>query len=95
VSSQDDKLIPGESKGEHNARMTNESTNAMRNVDQKQNQPAPSLAAEFADLRRALRGLMDPYRPERHYMRGPGPKWHAKHRPALSAPDSLGVLQQS
>jgi len=21
-----------------------------------------------------------PYRPERHYMRGPGPKWHAKHR---------------
>jgi hypothetical protein len=19
------------------------------------------------------------YRPERHYMRGPGPKWHAKH----------------
>lgn len=22
----------------------------------------------------------DRYRPERHYMRGPGPKWHAKHR---------------
>ena len=21
----------------------------------------------------------DSYRPERHYMRGPGPKWHAKH----------------
>ncbi|MTV16189.1 MULTISPECIES: hypothetical protein [Bradyrhizobium] len=21
----------------------------------------------------------DPYRPERHYMRGPGPKWFAKH----------------
>ncbi|WP_315703604.1 MULTISPECIES: hypothetical protein [unclassified Bradyrhizobium] len=21
----------------------------------------------------------DPYRPERHYMRGPGPKWRAKH----------------
>lgn len=20
-----------------------------------------------------------PYRPELHYMRGPGPKWHAKH----------------
>jgi hypothetical protein len=20
------------------------------------------------------------YRPERHYMRGPGPKWHALHR---------------
>jgi hypothetical protein len=23
--------------------------------------------------------LFDPYRPERHYMRGPGPKWRAKH----------------
>ncbi len=23
------------------------------------------------------------YRPERHYMRGPGPKWHAKHAAAL------------
>lgn len=22
----------------------------------------------------------DGYRPERHYMRGPGPKWHARHR---------------
>ena len=22
----------------------------------------------------------DSYRPERHYMRGPGPKWRAKHR---------------
>jgi hypothetical protein len=22
----------------------------------------------------------DPYRPERHYMRGPGPKWHARQR---------------
>jgi len=21
------------------------------------------------------------YRPEHHYMRGPGPKWHAAHRP--------------
>jgi hypothetical protein len=21
----------------------------------------------------------EPYRPERHYMRGPGPKWRAKH----------------
>jgi hypothetical protein len=25
------------------------------------------------------RDLTDPYRPELHYMRGPGPKWHAKH----------------
>jgi hypothetical protein len=24
--------------------------------------------------------IRDSYRPELHYMRGPGPKWHAKHR---------------
>jgi hypothetical protein len=23
--------------------------------------------------------LLDPYRPELYYMRGPGPKWRAKH----------------
>jgi hypothetical protein len=23
--------------------------------------------------------LFDPYRPERHYMRGPGPKWREKN----------------
>jgi hypothetical protein len=23
--------------------------------------------------------LLDPYRPELHYMRGPGPKWRQKH----------------
>jgi hypothetical protein len=42
------------------------------------------LAAEFADLLRVLKSLIDPYRPELHYMRGPGPKWHAKHRPAAA-----------
>ena len=26
-----------------------------------------------------VKDLRTPYRPERHYMRGPGPKWHAKH----------------
>jgi DnaJ-domain-containing protein 1 len=25
------------------------------------------------------RALFDEYRPERHYMRGRGPKWHEKH----------------
>jgi len=30
---------------------------------------------------RVLFGIVsNPYRPELHYMRGPGPKWHAKHR---------------
>jgi hypothetical protein len=27
-----------------------------------------------------IRIARDNYRPELHYMRGPGPKWHAKHR---------------
>ena len=27
--------------------------------------------------------VRDSYRPELHYMRGPGPKWHAKHQPWL------------
>jgi hypothetical protein len=30
--------------------------------------------------REFIRVVTDPYRPERHYMRGPGPKWRAKHR---------------
>lgn len=39
------------------------------------------------------RALMEiagnPYRPELYYMRGPGPKWHAKHGiPAQGAPDA-------
>jgi len=29
---------------------------------------------------RTWRALMDPYRPEQHYMRGPGPKYRAQHR---------------
>ncbi|MBR0871022.1 hypothetical protein JQ633_11680 [Bradyrhizobium tropiciagri] len=28
-------------------------------------------------------GACHPYRPELHYMRGPGPKWHARHPAAL------------
>ncbi|MEA2985926.1 MAG: hypothetical protein QOD94_2180 [Alphaproteobacteria bacterium] len=26
--------------------------------------------------------FFDPYRPELHYMRGPGPKWREKHQQA-------------
>jgi hypothetical protein len=42
------------------------------------------LAEWIRDLRR---DLTDPYRPELHYMRGPGPKWREKHgqRPAPDA----------
>jgi hypothetical protein len=31
-------------------------------------------------LRKVMSGLFDTYHPELHYMRGPGPRWRAKHR---------------
>jgi hypothetical protein len=65
---------------------------AMRSADQqpqtRSRRKAPSLAADIADLGRALRSLFDPYRPELYYMRGPGPKWHAKHHPAPAIVDA-------
>jgi hypothetical protein len=30
-------------------------------------------------MHRFIEMACDPYRPELYYMRGPGPKWHAKH----------------
>jgi hypothetical protein len=36
-------------------------------------------ATVAATWRTVTHDLFDPYRPERHYMRGPGPKWRAKH----------------
>ena len=56
--------------------------------------PAPALPSAWHSLcgalvatwRRLGHDLLDSYRPERHYMRGPGPKWREKHgRPGGSA----------
>ena len=33
-------------------------------------------------FRTLANALFTPYRPELHYMRGPGPKWRAKYRRA-------------
>ena len=33
---------------------------------------------------RLIDRTLDGYRPERHYMRGPGPKWREKHAPRQS-----------
>jgi hypothetical protein len=53
---------------------------------------APGLTRELADLIRTLQTLVaDSYRPELHYMRGPGPKWHAKHDPVPAATASHSV----
>src|SRR5215471_2019164 len=52
---------------------------------------APGLATDITDLFRTLaKALFDPYRPELHYMRGPGPKWHAKHDP-VRAPKAVAM----
>jgi len=52
--------------------------------------PQSGVAADFADFVQSLaRTLFDSYRPEQHYMRGPGPKWHAKHDPATLSYDGL------
>jgi hypothetical protein len=44
-----------------------------------------ALSAAGLDIWRRLRqGMFDSYRPELHYMRGPGPKWREKHAHATS-----------
>jgi hypothetical protein len=46
----------------------------------------------LAEFSRLFRSMVDPYRPELHYMRGPGPKWRAKHMaPAAEAPVMHGL----
>jgi hypothetical protein len=50
---------------------------------------APRFSRDVAELFGALRSLVDPYRPELHYMRGPGPKWRAKH--AATPADTVSV----
>ena len=41
--------------------------------------PAKPFAELRAFWRHFLAKAFNPYRPELHYMRGPGPAWHAKH----------------
>jgi hypothetical protein len=48
--------------------------------------PPVSTDTVLLQLRSLLHDIFDPYRPELHYMRGPGPAWRAKHEgqpPAL------------
>ena len=49
-------------------------------------QIAAAVGTRIAARTRSLtQSLFDSYRPERHYMRGPGPKWHEKHGEAVPA----------
>lgn len=46
-----------------------------------------SLRRDMVDVWRALKEPFGAYRPEKHYMRGQGPKWREKHaRPAVEIP---------
>jgi hypothetical protein len=38
------------------------------------------LNAIMTKWHRLIKNVCEPYRPELYYMRGPGPKWHAKHQ---------------
>ena len=41
---------------------------------------APHASERTLDVvARRWRKMLDPYRPELYYMRGPGPKWREKH----------------
>jgi len=47
----------------------------------------------LAEFTRLFRSMVSPYRPELHYMRGPGPAWRAKHMaPAVEAPVMHGLV---
>ena len=39
-----------------------------------------SLRGELVEMSGVLRDILHPYRPELHYMRGPGPQWRAKNK---------------
>jgi hypothetical protein len=43
----------------------------------------PGLIGEIREFwQQFIVAAFHPYRPEQHYMRGPGPAWRAKHVPA-------------
>lgn len=46
--------------------------------------PATPLTEFYAFWRDFFARAFHPYRPELHYMRGPGPAWRAKHTRDLS-----------
>ena len=52
------------------------------------------LTGDVTEFVRLLKSMTDPYRPELHYMRGPGPKWRAKHAAApAETPDLHGLAR--
>jgi hypothetical protein len=58
------------------ASITSESFSAQAGRSDRRSTPFAEIRAFW---RQFLARAFDPYRPELHYMRGPGPAWHAKH----------------
>jgi hypothetical protein len=57
-------------------------------------QRALPLRRVVADLWRTFcRDAFDSYRPELHYMRGPGPKWREKHAAIPARPSLAGAAR--
>jgi len=57
---------------------------------------SPLVSVAIVSLWRSLKkDVFDPYRPELHYMRGRGPKWHAKHRIPSHARVATGLADAS
>ena len=59
---------------------------------------APSIGRTVAELWRTVTtDLFGTYHPEQHYMRGPGPKYRAKHarNTVVSEPDLGGMANAS
>ena len=53
------------------------------------------IVSDFASIiHNLVMDVRDSYRPELHYMRGPGPKWRAKYQPWLGF-DSEAVSGQA
>jgi len=66
---------------------------ASKAVRRSNRRQASGVLADLGELFHNLtKDLFDAYRPEQHYMRGPGPKWHAKHDPAPQHFDAVPAL---
>jgi hypothetical protein len=68
--------------------ITSESLSSTANSRDGRSNPV----AEFRNFwRQFFTRTFDPYRPELHYMRGPGPAWRAKHEALSPAVKSMVI----
>jgi hypothetical protein len=61
-------------------------TNTLSGFARKSAESVSDFASVVQNL---ILDVRDSYRPEVHYMRGPGPKWRAKHQPWLGFSEAV------